>query len=104
MSTSDRNVIARFALIACDQAYQAVRPVDPAQRLIVGSRLTYFDDTPWYVDPGTFVQPRPPQAFQTVASGFTVASVIADDSTGFKAVIYRNSQGDIIAAFAGTDG
>ena len=86
-NTSNPNELAELCLVACDMSYKG-------RAAEVGEPLApYFD--PVIIGP----------EYDVVASGFTVLQSFQDDTTGLKAVVFRNLvTKELIVSFAGTDG
>lgn len=84
------NELSKIMLMASDMAYAAGTDFAALNR-----PLQYYPDTP---NIGV-------EAPYSVASGYVVTRVFPNSETGFKALAFRhNTTGDVIIAFAGTDG
>jgi len=86
------NDLAKLTLLASDESY-----FSPQFPILNGSPLQPFPDTPSY---NIF-----PQFDIAPARAFLVDRQFTDDTTGFKAIAFRNAEtNEVILAFGGTDG
>jgi len=92
MPQNELSNLAKLTLLAGDEAY-----FSPQFPVSIGSLLQPLPDTPSYsVLPKYDIVP---------ARAFVVDRTFVDNTTGFKAIAFRNAEAnEVIVAFSGTDG